>query len=75
MLEKQSPPAVFDPALLPQLACPACHSDLRLNASRLICAECRRAYPVIDGVPILIVERAGILVDQRTGEVPASRNL
>ncbi|SPE20928.1 conserved hypothetical protein [Candidatus Sulfotelmatomonas gaucii] len=74
MLEKQLPPPVFDPALLPQLACPACHSDLHLNASRLICAECRRAYPVIDGIPVLIVERAENLVDQSKGEDPAPRN-
>lgn len=41
-----------------QLACPACRDALRLEAGRMVCAGCGRAYPVVDGIPVLIVERA-----------------
>ena len=48
----------FDPAVLSQLACPACRGGLRLEETRLVCAGCGRAYPVVDGIPVLIAERA-----------------
>ncbi|MFP5205656.1 MAG: Trm112 family protein [Acidobacteriota bacterium] len=40
------------------LACPACRGDLQPEADRLCCAACGRRYPVIDGIPVLIAERA-----------------
>ncbi|MGA2571070.1 MAG: Trm112 family protein [Terracidiphilus sp.] len=43
--------------MLSELACPACHGDLRLDSGRLICGGCRRAYPIVDGIPVLIVDR------------------
>ena len=60
----------FDASIVSDLACPACHGDLQLyikadspsekltNADRLLCGACGRAYPIIDGIPVLIVERA-----------------
>jgi uncharacterized protein len=48
----------FDVSLLSQLACPACYGELRMGDLRLICAACGRAYPIIDGIPVLIVDRA-----------------
>jgi hypothetical protein len=49
----------FDASSLSQLACPACHGDLRMEGARLVCVSCRRAYPIADGIPALIVaERA-----------------
>ena len=48
----------FDASVLAQIACPACHGDLRMEDSRLICAACSRRYPIVDGIPALIVERA-----------------
>lgn len=48
----------FDEWVLAQLACPACHGRLRFEAASLICIACRRAYPVIDGIPVLIADRA-----------------
>jgi hypothetical protein len=51
----------FDVSLLEQLACPVCFGRLELAASgsQIVCLECRRAYPLIDGIPVLIPERAG----------------
>jgi uncharacterized protein YbaR (Trm112 family) len=53
----------FDASVVAQLACPACFGALRLDASQsaeshLVCAACSRAYPIIDGIPALIIERA-----------------
>ncbi len=48
----------FDPAVLDLLACPACGGELRLEVARLACVECGRAYPIVDGIPVLIAERA-----------------
>ncbi|MGB0064618.1 MAG: Trm112 family protein [Terracidiphilus sp.] len=48
----------FDANALAQLACPACHEDLHAEESRLVCGACGRRYPIVDGIPALIVERA-----------------
>ena len=41
-----------------ELACPACRGALRLEEARVVCTGCERCYPVVDGIPVLIVERA-----------------
>lgn len=58
MPDHSNHPFPFDPALVDLLACPACLSGLRLELDRLICAGCGRAYPIVDGIPELIAERA-----------------
>jgi uncharacterized protein YbaR (Trm112 family) len=49
-----SQPSIFDSTVINQLACPACLGSLRLDLGRLVCAECGREYPVVDGIPVLI---------------------
>jgi len=39
------------------LACPACLGALRLDEARLVCVGCGRAYPIVDGIPVLIAGR------------------
>jgi uncharacterized protein YbaR (Trm112 family) len=63
MAGKATHPPVFDPAVLAQFACPACFGSLRYEVARLICTACRRAYPIVDGIPALIVERAETIAD------------
>jgi uncharacterized protein YbaR (Trm112 family) len=46
--------SAFDSTVVNQLACPACLGELRLEETRLLCASCRRAYPIVDGIPVLI---------------------
>ena len=48
------------PELLAILRCPACHGDLmeRAEPPALVCASCSLAYPVRDGVPIMLEEEA-----------------
>jgi uncharacterized protein YbaR (Trm112 family) len=53
---RQNP--VFDRRILDQLACPVCFESLRPAENAVVCAGCGRAYPVIDGIPVLIAERA-----------------
>jgi len=52
----------LDNWLLEILACPNCRSPLRADeeASELVCssAECGLAYPVRDGIPVLLVDEA-----------------
>jgi uncharacterized protein YbaR (Trm112 family) len=58
LMPKPAQQSTFDAALVSQLACPACLGDLRLVEDRLVCAGCGRGYPVVDGIPVLIAERA-----------------
>ncbi len=63
----------LDQSLLEILACPACRSSLSVerladhpddaDPEELVCAnaECRRAYPVHDDIPVLLVDDARIL--------------
>jgi uncharacterized protein len=45
--------------LLDILACPVCKTPLKLAASdQLECANCRRLYPIRDGIPILLESEA-----------------
>jgi len=48
----------FDSRILDLLACPACFARLELAGETILCAGCGRAYPLIDGIPVLIAERA-----------------
>lgn len=52
----------IDPALMEILVCPQCHSALRADdaASELVCgsASCGLAYPVRDGIPVLLIDEA-----------------
>jgi len=53
-----SQPFPFDATVLDQLACPVCLGELRLDGVGLVCAGCGRGYPIVDGIPVLIAERA-----------------
>jgi len=57
-MSRKPTPLQFDASVVSQLACPACHRGLRLDGSRLACAGCGRAYPIVDGIPVLIIGRS-----------------
>jgi hypothetical protein len=46
------------PEVLALLACPVCHGALYAAGSEIRCAQCARRYPVEDGIPILLADRA-----------------
>ena len=45
------------------LACPRCKGDIQPmdDESYLVCRACRLKYPVVDGIPLMLVEDAGKL--------------
>jgi len=49
---------VLDEKLLAILACPVCHAALRAEEQALICTRTQVRYPIEDGIPILLAERA-----------------
>jgi uncharacterized protein YbaR (Trm112 family) len=56
-----SGPLGLDPDLLSILACPDTHhSPLTVDeeASELLCTTCDRAFPVRDGIPVLLLDEA-----------------
>lgn len=55
----------LDPWLLAKLVCPATRTPLRYDehAQELVSDEAGLAYPVRDGVPVLLVEAARQLRD------------
>lgn len=52
-----------DPRLLEILACPLCKTEVQAtpDGAGLVCHKCRRRYPIVDDIPIMIVEEATIL--------------
>jgi len=46
--------------LLDDLVCPVCRKPLALKdeGQSLKCGECRRVYPIRDGIPIMMVDQA-----------------
>jgi uncharacterized protein len=53
-------PIMIPQDLLDILVCPACKKPLTLreNPPSLKCGECRRVYPIQDGIPILLIDAA-----------------
>ncbi|MDQ8707473.1 Trm112 family protein [Streptomyces sp. LHD-70] len=50
----------LEAGLLEILACPACHAPLKEADAELLCTadSCGLAYPVKDGIPVLLVDEA-----------------
>ncbi|WP_082573837.1 Trm112 family protein [Nocardioides sp. Root614] len=55
----------ISPELLAIIVCPACKGDLTLTPAagadgtdELVCGGCGLAYPVRDGIPVLLVDEA-----------------
>jgi uncharacterized protein YbaR (Trm112 family) len=48
---------VISQELLEILACPKCHAKLELKEpDSLRCPKCKVLYPIIDGIPVLLIE-------------------
>ncbi len=48
------------PDLLAIMQCPACAGELseRPEPPALVCSSCHRAYPVRDGIPVMLIDEA-----------------
>ena len=67
-------PSTVDPKLLEILVCPLTKGPLRYDAEaqELISERARLAYPIRDGIPIMLVDEARRLDDDGPASGPAS---
>ena len=49
---------MIDDELRAILVCPACKGDLVFEETRIICRACRKAYPIREGIPVMLVNEA-----------------
>lgn len=40
------------------IVCPDCHGELAEQGEELVCQSCHLAYPVVDDIPELLVDKA-----------------
>ncbi len=57
------PDSDIRPELLDVLACPACDDrpKVELKNGAICCSKCGRTYPIEDGIPIMLIEKATIV--------------
>jgi uncharacterized protein YbaR (Trm112 family) len=48
--------------LLDILACPVCIKSVHMTADQkgLKCEQCKRVYPIVDDIPVMLIEEAKI---------------
>lgn len=44
--------------ILETIVCPACHGRLLADVDAVRCSACGKAYPIEDGIPVLLISRA-----------------
>jgi len=49
---------MIDKKLLDIMACPVCKADVRLEEDKIVCTKCGRRYPIRDGIPVMLVDKA-----------------
>ena len=49
---------MIDKELLNILACPICKTAVELKGEKIICAKCRKAYPIKDDIPVMLIDEA-----------------
>jgi len=46
--------------VLEMIVCPACHGQLDVREHDVWCTQCGKSYPIEDGIPVLLIERAKV---------------
>jgi uncharacterized protein len=50
---------VISDELLEILACPKCHTKVQpMEPDHLRCPQCKVLYPIVDGIPVMLIEEA-----------------
>jgi uncharacterized protein YbaR (Trm112 family) len=49
---------MIDDELKAILVCPACKGDLLFEEARIVCPACRKAYPIRDDIPVMLISEA-----------------
>ena len=59
----------MDPKLLDILVCPLCKGPIeyRKAAQELVCKPCRVAYPIRDGIPVMLADEVRALSAEEAG--------
>jgi uncharacterized protein YbaR (Trm112 family) len=75
MSDKRTGRESLDPKVLEMLVCPACRSRLYLIVGEeefLQCrnGECRRRYPVREGIPVMLIEESEIIAPEEFAKLP-----
>ena len=58
---------MMDKKQIDMMACPECHGKLEyLKATKeLACNACKLAFPVRDGIPVMLIEEARNLAEEK----------
>ncbi len=48
----------LDARLLEILACPSCHSPVKVVGDEIHCTGCSLAYPIRDDIPVMLIDEA-----------------
>jgi uncharacterized protein YbaR (Trm112 family) len=66
VLRVKSDAEMISPDLLDILACPACKGGLQLDGGdrKLLCLSCGLAFPIRDGIPVMLVAEAEKITGQ-----------
>jgi uncharacterized protein YbaR (Trm112 family) len=61
---------MFDQNFLNVLVCPACKAEVVLNNNYIVCTQCKRQYPIRNGIPIMLGTEAenNDVSEKRDGE-------
>ena len=59
--------------LLDILVCPLDKQPVRLEGDRLVCAQCGRRYPVVDDIPVMLIDEAELPGAPAAPAAPGSR--
>jgi uncharacterized protein len=58
---------VISDELLEILACPKCHTKVELKEpDKLRCPHCKVLYPIVDGIPVMLIEEGKPEADSTT---------
>jgi len=49
---------MIDNKLLDILVCPLCKAKVEQQQNELICAKCKLAYKIDDGIPVMLIDQA-----------------
>ncbi len=55
--------------ILQILACPVCKKDLIYTEVSFICKECKLEYPIIDDIPVFLIEEAKKLSEEEIKKI------
>jgi uncharacterized protein len=54
----QTSDQVISPSLLAILVCPVDKEDVRVEGTELVCTACGRRYPIVDGIPNMLIDES-----------------